>query len=452
MNPETIFPPAFQERMQQSLGDQWVEFRNAHALPASLSIRKNPHKPTPINYASQVPWSQEGWYLKERPVFTLDPLFHAGTYYVQEASSMFLEQAFHQTVDLKKNLTVLDLCAAPGGKSTHILSLINAESLLVSNEAIRSRAGILNENIQKWGTCNVVVTNNDPEDFKRFENFFDVVVVDAPCSGEGLFRKEPDAIKEWSAENVELCSARQKRIVHDVWPALKCGGVLIYSTCTYNSEENEAIVSQLVQWGGECVPLNISPAWGIEEVRYEHIAGCRFFPHRLMGEGFFLAVVRKTAAGETAKVKGVKKFISPPHKIASCIGNWLTQSDKMRFILRNDHVQFFPQSKSHEIEFIAQHLHLLNAGTVAAAVKHDKCVPDHALALSVELNQKSFDQYSLDFEQALSYLRKDNFALTLRKKGYALVTYQGTPLGWINVLDNRINNLYPSSWRIRMKA
>lgn len=451
-NSESIFPSAFQERMQPSLGSEWNNFEKAHILPASISIRKNPAKPAKFDHASQVPWSQQGCYLSERPVFTLDPLFHAGAYYVQEASSMFLEQALRQTIDLKKSLTVLDLCAAPGGKSTHILSLIHSDSLLVSNEAIRSRAGVLYENIQKWGACNVVVTDNDPADFNSIKGFFDVVVVDAPCSGEGLFRKEPEAAKKWSAENVELCSARQKRIVHDVWPALKTGGIFIYSTCTYNPQENEAIVQQLVHLGGGCVPLNIPEAWGIEEVKDENITGYRFFPHRLMGEGFFLSVIRKTSEAGQVRVKNTKKFLIPPPKITQTIGAWLTQPDKMKFIARNDQVQFFPQSKTSEIEFLTQRLHLITAGTLAAAIKHDKCIPDHALALSIELNQNSFDSYPLDSTQALSYLRKDTLALTTLKKGYALVTFQNTPLGWIHALDNRINNLYPSSWRIRMQA
>ena len=178
----------------------------------------------------------------QRPSFTFDPLFHAGTYYVQEASSMFLEQALKQSVDLSQPLRVLDLCAAPGGKSTLLQSLLNKESLLVSNDVIKSRAAILEENIVKWGAANVVVTNNDPAHFARLENYFDAIVIDAPCSGSGLFRRDPEAINEWSENNVQLCSQRQQRIVADVWPALKQNGILIYSTCSYSAEEDEAIL------------------------------------------------------------------------------------------------------------------------------------------------------------------------------------------------------------------
>ncbi len=188
---------------------------------------------------NKVPWSSHGYYLNERPSFTMDPFFHAGLYYVQEASSMFLEEVIKQTVDLSKPLRILDLCAAPGGKTTLIQSLINTKSLLVANEVIKSRVNIATENIIKWGTDNVIVTNNDPKDFLRLENYFDVIVVDAPCSGSGLFRKDNNAINEWSEENVILCNQRQQRISADVMPSLKQNGILIYSTCSYSKEEDE---------------------------------------------------------------------------------------------------------------------------------------------------------------------------------------------------------------------
>src|SRR5688572_6493565 len=219
-------------------------FEQIHASGEQItSIRINPVKQSKIqNPKSKIPWTETGYYLEQRPSFTFDPLFHAGTYYVQEASSMFLEQALKQTVDLSKSLRVLELCAAPGGKSTHIQSLISKDSLLVSNEVIRSRANVLKDNIIKWGCANVMVTNNDPKDFARLENYFDVIVVDAPCSGSGLFRREPDAMEEWSLNNVALCSQRQQRILADVWPALKKDAVLIYSTCSYSRSEEEDIL------------------------------------------------------------------------------------------------------------------------------------------------------------------------------------------------------------------
>jgi len=237
-------------------------------------------------------------------------MFHAGCYYVQEASSMFLEQALKQSVDLSMPLKILDLCAAPGGKSTHILSLISKESLMVSNEVIKSRAAVLRDNITKWGYSNVVVTCSDPKNFQKLENYFDVIVVDAPCSGSGLFRRDPEAIKEWSLSNVQLCSRRQQRILTDVLPALKKEGVMIYSTCSYSKEENEDIGKWIMEEHKmESEELKIEKEWGIVQSEM----GYRFYPDKLKGEGFFLACFRKTDGKETASDRMKDK----PQKISS---------------------------------------------------------------------------------------------------------------------------------------
>src|SRR5688572_3334894 len=255
------------------------------------SVRVNPFKKSEIvNLRSKIPWTDHGYYFETRPSFTFDPLFHAGCYYVQEASSMFLEQALKQTADLSQPLKILDLCAAPGGKSTHLLSLISKESLLVSNEVIRSRANILTDNIVKWGCSNVIVTNNDPRDFQRLKNYFDVIVVDAPCSGSGLFRRDPEAIDEWSEHNVALCSQRQQRILADVLPALKNGGLLIYSTCSYSRQEDEEICEWLMsELKLKREKLKVNDEWGIVETRQ----GYRFWPDKVKGEGFFFACFKK---------------------------------------------------------------------------------------------------------------------------------------------------------------
>ncbi len=438
--------------MQASLGDHWSDFFTAHQQPSTLSIRNNPFKPTKEFSAISIPWATCGRYLLERPSFTLDPTFHAGSYYVQEASSMFLEQAFSQTVDLSKALNVLDLCAAPGGKSTHLLSLINQDSLLVSNEVIQSRASILAENIQKWGHCNVVVTNNDPKDFQRLQGFFDVIVVDAPCSGEGLFRKDANAMKEWSEDNVVLCSQRQQRILHDVWPSLKTGGILIYSTCTYNESENEQILKWLKEeFQVESIPLKIKNEWGIVEVEQNSMKGYRFFPHRVKGEGFFISVVRKLNDQSESRLHTKNTFPEPTAAIKSRLLEWILQPEGKKIITRNDRFQFFPRNKSHEIEFLAKNLHLLSAGTYLATAKHDKLIPEHAMALSIELNTANFTSIPLENPDALQYLRKDTLTLVPDKKGFALITCKNIPLGWVNVLDNRMNNLYPSEWRIRIR-
>ena len=448
-----LLPPEFEETMHKQLGGSSLNFTQSLKETPPVSIRLNPKKNSSPKDLEKIPWSQYGRYLKERPIFTLDPLLHGGAFYVQEASSMFLEQAFLQSVDQSIPVNVLDLCAAPGGKSTHLLSLMNNQSLLVSNEVIRSRASILSENIQKWGQCNVVVTNNDPENFQRLQGFFDVIVVDAPCSGEGLFRKDPDAMKEWSTANVELCSKRQRRILSDVWPALKQNGILIYSTCTYNEKENEENLGWLVnEKKSESLKLKVKSDWCIEEVDINGIWGYRFYPHRVRGEGFFLSVMRKTKEEDEAKIKSRPTFVSPSPKIVSQLKNWIRHPEEKTFINRNDQFQFFSKDKTQEIEYLAKNLYLLSAGTMLATAKHEKLIPEHALATSTELNKENFSVLELELADALRYLRKETLTIPFEKKGFSLMSYQGIPLGWANVLDKRINNLYPSEWRVRMSV
>ena len=417
---EDQFPQAFKKREQAYLGDQWDDFVKAHLQPSPISIRVNPYKGENEELKPHIPWTQYGRYLDDRPSFTLDPTFHAGKYYVQEASSMFLEQAFMQTTKTTADLNVLDLCAAPGGKSTHLLSLMDQNSLLVSNEVIQSRSAILSENLQKWGHSNVVVTNNDPKDFQRLPGFFDVIVVDAPCSGEGLFRKDPEAIMEWSEDAVALCSRRQRRILNDVWPALKTGGVLIYSTCTYNSQENEENLRWLQQeYEVESIPLNIEGEWGMHIVNDNDLVGYRFFPHRVKGEGFFLAALRKIDRQSEGKLNSRSSFAQPPKKIKDQLSEWILDAEQTSFIIRNDRVQFFPKSKNREVESLAKNLRIVLAGTFIATVKHDKLVPEHGFALSLALNRDFFKPISLTRDEALQYLRKDAMSLSFDQKGFA---------------------------------
>jgi 16S rRNA C967 or C1407 C5-methylase (RsmB/RsmF family)/NOL1/NOP2/fmu family ribosome biogenesis protein len=451
MKNEIVFPPAFLERMQAQLGSEWNNFVEAHQKNSPTSIRINPKKNFKIANDGNVAWSLFGKYLDERPVFTLDPLFHAGTYYVQEASSMFLEQAFKQCVDLDQSLRVLDLSAAPGGKSTHILSLLNETSLLVSNEVIRSRASILSENIQKWGSASTLVTSNDPRDFEKLDGFFDVIVVDAPCSGEGLFRKDHDAMKEWSPENVALCASRQQRILNDVWPALKENGILIYCTCTYNESENENNLAWLKnEHAVEFLKIKTEKDWGVEEISKDEITGYRFFPHRVKGEGFFLSAMRKKEPTDNSRLKIKRGLNTPTKKQIETLNNWITNSDQQQFFQHNDLIFSVPESNAEAIQFLVQFLKVVYIGTNMATVKHEKLIPEHALALSQHLNQDHFNKIDVTLEDAIKYLRKDVLAVNGNEIGYSLITFGNIPLGWANVLHNRMNNMYPSEWRIRM--
>jgi NOL1/NOP2/fmu family ribosome biogenesis protein len=297
-----------------------------------------------------------------------------------------------------------------------------------------------------------VVTNNDPEDFKRLPGFFDVVVIDAPCSGEGLFRKDADAMHEWSEDNVILCSKRQRRIVSDVWSSLKENGILIYSTCTYNAEENEENLQWLKQERDvEFLKLKVDNTWGAVEVEQNGITGYHFYPHKAKGEGFFISIIRKRESEETLRVKNARSnFQSPSKKIMEQLQHWVIDAGNIVIIQREDLVQFFPSALSQAIDVLAKNLRLVSAGTFAATVKHDKLVPEHAMALAIKLNREHFPTLELNIEDALRYLRKETLSITPDKTGFTLMRYQNIPIGWGNVLPNRINNLYPAEWRIRM--
>lgn len=445
-------PEQFEERMTTLLGTDYPNFVGVLDSPAPVSIRLNSLKQVELKTSGVVPWAERGFYLASRPVFTLDPRFHAGAYYVQEASSMFLEQALLQHAPLDRPATFLDLCAAPGGKSTHIQNLIHNDSLLVSNEVIRSRVGALVENLQKWGGANCVVTSNDAEDFQQIPGLFDVIVVDAPCSGEGMFRKDPGARTEWSPENVAICAARQKRIIESVWPALKENGLLIYSTCTFNRAENEENLLWLAQnHDVEFLAIRTDPEWGIQEVSEDSIRGYRFYPHKVAGEGFFLAVVRKREHEDIPHFRNSPKdaFSAPSKKVIQEVETWLLPGD-YSFIQREDIIQSLPARWQHVIWGLTRKLRVTYAGTYLATQKNNKLVPEHPLALSSVLNHSHFQTLELTEAEALSYLRKESLNLDTDYRGFAIMAFEGLPLGWGNVLPGRINNLYPSGWRIRM--
>ncbi|MBM3416274.1 MAG: Fmu (Sun) domain protein [Bacteroidetes bacterium] len=420
-------------------------FERLHSSGGQVtSVRINPARQSEIpNLQSEIPWTEYGYYLSERPSFTFDPLFHAGCYYVQEASSMFLEQALKQTADLSKPLKVLDLCAAPGGKSTHIQSLISGESLLVSNEVIRSRAAILKDNIIKWGCENVVVTNNDPADFAELENYFDIIVADAPCSGSGLFRRDPESIKEWTENNVQLCSQRQQRILADVWPALKKGGILIYSTCSYSQEEDEDIVNWLQEeFAIDYLPLAIDPAWGITDTG----KGYRFWPDKVKGEGFFLACLQKKDGEETAFFKTKKKIEQASEKEMDILKNWMKPAGKS-FIRYRQTVYAWPDIHFNDFSYLLEKLKVIYSGVQVGELMRDKLVPGHALAMSA-VAAESIPKTELGYHQAISYLQRRELRISNAERGWQQVSYRGHPLGWINVLPGRINNYYPKELRI----
>ena len=399
----------------------------------------------------EVPWHEEGYYLSQRPQFTLDPLFHAGCYYVQEASSMFVECVLEQYV--ARDSVVLDLCAAPGGKSTLISQYLGNQGLLVSNEVVRQRVFILSENIQKWGNGNTVVTHNQAAEFgQRLPGVFDCMLVDAPCSGEGMFRKDEEAISEWSEENVDACVARQRKILQDAWDALRPGGVLIYSTCTFNPWENEENATWIAEeLGAEVLEVAIDPSWGIVAAN----PGYHFYPHKTRGEGFYLCALRKKDRGNQTvrplnqRLPKYKATTAQPVEGREVMRSWLQHPDQWVMRQQDRFVFAYPAKYKEFIELLNKQFICISTGFGLGEIRGKAFVPQHALAMTKDMRKEAFVQIELSLEQALSYLRTEALVLTDVPVGVLLITYQQVPLGFVKSVGNRCNNLYPKEWRIR---
>lgn len=497
-----MIPQAFQQQMCALLGDA-----EAGALCTALSsgntptsLRTNPFKPlkdgdclfAPVDNGEllsdiaapltlrPVPWCESGAYLSERPTFAHDPLWHAGAYYVQEAASMFIAQAYkviestHADEATKGNpLKMLDLCAAPGGKSTLWRSLLPDNALLVANEPMRQRAQILAENLTKWGHPHTFVTQAFPDAFTSLEETFDIIATDVPCSGEGMFRKDEQAREEWSPAAVISCAERQRDILTAVWPALKEGGFCVYSTCTFNREENEDLVAWACDTlGVELVEIPTDAAWHISgDTTGRNLPVYHFFPHRTEGEGLFLALLRKKTqdvgesllGGDTflsskwektqgsRAVKGKKRGNTPSAKPNATLLSWLPNAKDFTFQCSEAGVwTAVPTAFVGIREQLAQVAPLLIGGIEIAEEKGKKLVPQHALAMSISASDTAFPRVEISRELALAYLHREAITLPLEApRGYVVLTYRGIALGFANNLGNRANNLYPNEWRLR---
>lgn len=430
-------------------------FNEAHLFSEpAYSIRINPDKVDNASqlsfsdlFAGDVPWCEYGKYLSERPSYISDPLWHAGAYYVQEASSMFLRQVLKELeLEDSSDTKILDFCASPGGKSTLIATAFR-NALLVCNEAIKSRVNTLIENCTKWGSENIVITSNDARDYRKLSEYFDLIVADVPCSGSGLFRKQPEAIEEWSENNVMLCCERQERILTDLLPALKPGGYLVYSTCSYSVEEDENIVNWLLEsFPLHSVRIELAGNENIVETGSEKIGwSYRFFPDKVKGEGFFIALLKKDGERTNKKIKTTKysRLISPVLKLTE----WLKKDTPLFFIQHQNKTLIIPECIKNELIVLQEHLYLKKAGIEAGTEKGDDLIPDHSLALSRVISTE-IPAIELSQNEALDYLRKNELSLSSGTKGWVLMRYQGINLGWAKLLGNRINNYYPTSWRI----
>ncbi len=445
-----MFPERFIQRIRTQEYIDAGGLLNALKEPSPVSIRINRLKwnRKPVS-AEPVPWCTQGFYLKSRPSFTLDPLFHSGCYYPQEASGMFVEQVFRQIVSTAGHVRVLDLCGAPGGKSTHLSSLIGQGGLLVANEVIGSRASVLAETIAKWGAGNAIVTRNDPSAFKELPGFFDLILADAPCSGEGMFR-DAVAINEWSEENTAHCSVRQKRILADVWPALKENGILVYSTCTFNPGENEENIKWLVTTHqADSLELDITGFSGITEIDFEGICGYGFYPDRIIGEGLFISVLRKRGNEVNSKQGKRKGKTTVPEKSDYEIAGRLTSFQPENIMRHREEIHCHAGNPD-EFNLLRQKLNIVSPGTKICTVKKNGFVPAHELALSAGIRNDVFPKAELDHNQALAYLRRDNITYGEIPKGWFIVSYKGVNLGFCNNIGNRVNNYFPVDLRIRM--
>lgn len=431
---------------------------DALAGTPQVSIRFNPFVPDAarlvresLGYSpdGRVPWAENAEYLDERPQFTLDPLLHMGCYYVQEAASMFLEQAVRRCVT--GPVHALDLCAAPGGKSTLLASLLPEGSLLVCNEIQRGRAQILAENMTKWGRPGVVVTCNTPKQIGDSNLMFDLIAVDAPCSGEGMFRKDEGAVADWSLQNVEMCAARQRQIIDDIWPALKPGGHLIYSTCTFNRHEDEDNVRWITEkYGASVIPIEVNPEWNIAgSLTEDRLPVYHFMQHRTRGEGFFLCLLRKPE-GSYREVS-LRPFKTGSDVPALC-REWLAPSGGYEFFIKDSSVYAIPSDLAPAMRQAAQELYALVPGIEVAVLKGRDWIPAHSLAMSGALNKDAFSNVEVCRRQALDYLHCDAIHLEDAPRGIVLLTYMNIPLGFAKNLGNRANNMYPQEWRIRISV
>jgi 16S rRNA C967 or C1407 C5-methylase (RsmB/RsmF family)/NOL1/NOP2/fmu family ribosome biogenesis protein len=453
-----IIKENFLDTIVDCVGFDRQAFVEAHANPPAVSIRINPAKvvhPSLVlddtNLLNEVPWCSQAFVLKQRPSFTLDPLFHAGAYYVQEASSMFLQHVVNEVFKEGSGNKALDLCAAPGGKTT-LMAAMQQFGLIVSNEIIQSRVSVLQENVIKWGDKKVFVSNNDPGDFKRLPDYFDFVLVDAPCSGSGLFRKDEKAMEEWNPDLVDFCASRQKRILHAAMDAVADGGYLFYSTCSFSKEENEDNLDFIMASGlFESVDVSINARWGIVKTQSDkhHATGFRFYPDKLCGEGFFCAVLKKVGCSSNNSVLLPAPF--PSVQASPNLLEWLKEKDGLIFYKKGEELYAIDKFYAQDVALLSKELKFRKSGLRLGELIRDEFVPNHELAMSTEQSEQSC-RIELDLDQALRYLRRETLDAGSGQKGWSLVHYKGISMGWVKLVQGKAKNHYPLNWRILMRG
>ena len=445
-------PVAFTERMRKQLGAEEAE-RLFEALDSvsPVAVRLNPAKCGDEGVWSDgeaIEWSTNGRKLKERPSYTLDTAFHAGAYYVQEAASQFIDYVI--SGEELQGKRVLDMCAAPGGKSTIYSTAVGIDGLVVANGYVRTRANVLADNVRKWGMGNVLVTNNTPEHIAQFEGWFDLVAVDAPCSGEGMFRKEEVAREDWSEDAVKMCAARQLSIVREAWQSLKEGGLFIYSTCTFNDDEDEGVLESFIDEMGEVFKpsrkIEVDEKWGVVVGEVGAFQTFRFFPHKTDSEGLFVAVARKAESATQRTPKARKKVMQEVDKTSRKeLSRWLQESDKYTYAMVADTIYAYRTEQFKAVQTLSEGLTAIYSGVAMGQIFKGKLKSDWALSQYVDLERKAVAVVELTEEDALNYLRKRDIAVGDMVDGMNLVTHNGRALGFAKRVGMRCNNLYPNS-------
>ena len=449
-------PIAFTERMRKQLGAEEAEhlFSALDGLSPG-AVRLNPAKCGEEGVWSdgeEIGWSKSGRKLKERPSFTLDTAFHAGAYYVQEAASQFIDYLI--SGEELQGKRVLDMCSAPGGKTTIYSTAVGEEGLVLANEYVRSRANVLADNVRKWGMGNVLVTNNAPEHISQFEGWFDLVAVDAPCSGEGMFRKEEVAREDWSEEAVKMCAARQLSIVREAWQSLKDGGLFIYSTCTFNEDEDEGLLRAFIEEVGDVFEpsqrVEIDDKWGIVRGEVGAFQTFRFFPHKTDSEGLFVAIARKVEPTTQRTPKARKKVMQEVDKVSRKeLSRWLQGADNFTFAMVADTIYAYRTEQFKAVQALSEGLTAIYSGVAMGQIFKGKLKPDWALSQYVKLERKVVETVELDEASALDYLRKRDIAVDDMREGINLLTHRGRALGFAKRVGARCNNLYPNSLKIQ---
>ena len=438
--------------MREMLGDDAEKLFVALDTEPVVSIRLNPYKPARTFEGESVGWSQWGRYLAERPQFTLDPLMHGGAYYVQEASSQFVGYLLKD--DDLAGKRVLDMCAAPGGKTTIYSTLVGRKGLVVANDINRSRTLALADNVQRWGLGNVVVTCNEPSHIGAFEHWFDVVAVDAPCSGEGMFRKMEEARTEWTQSSVEVCVARQKEILAEAWRTLRPGGKLLYSTCTFNDREDEGVVKWLMEEYGDNLEtverVELNDEWGIVRSDIGAFQCFHFYPHIVQGEGFFVAVARKKEGGVRRIVPKSRRkiFAQLQNKDIAEVSRWVDDSKQMSFKLIGDMVYGYDNAVVEDVVYLSESLSVVYSGVAMGQIFKGKLKPEHPLALFIGCNESVVPAAQVSLDDALEYLRRQDIAASQFEEGINRVVYGGVVIGFIKRIGARCNNMYPKDLRI----